>query len=276
MKQSSIDVMSLTPERRLTRLISRWVLFLCLCCTFCFSVGKLFHPNLPVQMTSLDGGTDHISHQYSTLLFYYKGTVIYQKSVNQLVEAPKTQLAIDYAKEHGFREGDYFIIPERHKPERPVLLNWPNLARVYPPGLYLYTLPEAIAVEWELAPTKWINGFSIAKYLLVSHLGMWFLIAYLIDSVVQQTGLVRVCSFALLIIIFFVLQIQGCVWALEGFYDGIAILFLIHAIIQYRKKDWLTVLFFFSLAVFFIIEVYGIFHLHSSPSIILSVKVFHL
>jgi hypothetical protein len=58
-------------------------------------------------------------------------------------------------------------------------------------------------------------------------------------------------AYFLLVLLLLAVQIQVCFWALSGFYDGLALLFLVLLVGCYKRRLWAHALFFFAVAVFF-------------------------
>ncbi len=193
---------------------------------------------------------DHVSHQYTTIVFYHLGREIYKYPINQLLAEDRSKQAYQFAKDNDVPITDVFDFPIRLKKDQPVFVNWPKLARVYPPGIYLFFLPEALFLEYTDAPGWMINFFSIAKFSFVAHLLLWFFLSALICQ-----WNIKLFSWSLrrniFLMVAIIVWVQICFWPLAGFYDEIAILFVVLMVCNVQKKRLIWAIFFFSIAVFF-------------------------
>jgi hypothetical protein len=231
--------------------ISRRLLAGLLCVSLLFSSYTIFYRSSSPRMTFGGWGTDHISHANATVLFFYRGCEIYRTPVEELLERDTSDSAADYARQEDLRPNELFRLPERHRPEAPLYLNWAELARVYPPGLYLYSLPEAVALEWTDVPLHTLNAFTLIKYSLIAHLLLWYYFELLLATYSWGAKFCGLPGAVWLVTVMLVVQIQVCFWTVSGFYDSVALLFLVLLVLSYRRRRWPQVILFFALAVFF-------------------------
>lgn len=198
---------------------------------------------------SLGGwGTDHVSHWASAFLFSQIGFEIYRVSANSI--CPQTlesdaQLMIA----RGIDPRVTCVLPstESHGPS---MINWPQYARVYPPGAFLYALPEAFLFYNGWLTYEQTNLVSIIKYGVMAHLVFalllicWFgdLRAISIDSFRQQkwTWVVMAVLFSDLIN-----------HSLSGFYDPIYLLFIALSVLCLQRKQGALSVLFYAFALLF-------------------------
>lgn len=252
--------------------IAHRLLLIFLIASFLFSLYSIFARNTSPRMSMGGWGTDHISHAHATVLFYYRGLDIYRYPVQELLEYDQSEAAQEYARDNDLLPRGYdlvppdtnevpsgitplpdelFRLPERRRHDVPVFLNWPQLARVYPPGLYVYELPEALMLECTALPLWVVNAFTICKFSIVAHVLLWFFGSALIVRHTWTNEPATKIYAVLLIGVFFFVQVQVCLWTLSGFYDGLAVLFLVLLVVHVQRQQWNLALFFFALAVIF-------------------------
>src|SRR5262249_44612690 len=104
--------------------------------------------------------------------------------------------------------------------------------------------------EWTDLPLHCVNAFTLLKFTLVAHVLLWFFFDFLLTHYPWGQRFCGVPGAAWLVLVMLVVQVQVCFWTVSGFYDGVAVLFLVLMVGCYKRRQWPRVLLFFALAVF--------------------------
>jgi hypothetical protein len=185
---------------------------------------------------------DHVSHVGSTLIFLDKGLRVLRETQRALADRPvslaEARAAYERIRFQGFAPEDYLAL--RSIPDRAFHVNWPDIVKPYPLGLYVYTLPEAMLFRRGVGEHT-IATFSLLKFLLASLLLAALLAPWYSASDRRRTTrrLPWTC-----------VSLSAFVWALHGIYDSIAIAALVAAIGLARAERYLMAWLLGSLALF--------------------------
>jgi hypothetical protein len=95
--------------------------------------------------------------------------------------------------------------------DKPLFLNWPIFPRPYPPGALLLSAPVALA--YHVTPLSFSDAsrLLVLSYLLYAHVGLFFVLRWLMSGSAQPQALGLLGGF--------LLYAESVRWALEGFYD---------------------------------------------------------
>ena len=185
--------------------------------------------------------SDHYSHTGSSIMFLLKKDAIYR--------VPASSLCDHNGQRHEDRQEAADSLDQKSKDicfasftdfKRPLVINWQNYPRPYPPGHLLYFLPEALLYKYSGASFKTVNCVSIVKFVLIAHLAWVFLAALLIE--IKS----RPLSFFLLA--FSYSQLMSI--ALSGIYDGVVVLAACAGMWAYKKDRLMLSLFLLCTGVF--------------------------
>jgi hypothetical protein len=158
------------------------------------------------------GHTDHVAHVGETRLFPSLGPVMWRVPALELfrrltpaeIEALPDDLRT-YA--HIFPQDMQFV--PGYPPTRPIVLNFPHVPRVYPPGVYLFGAPSAVLYQFGLISFGASNRLFLAVLALA-----WFaaVLAWTRSWREAKPSLGRQLGTA--IVVFY-----SYYWTMEGFYD---------------------------------------------------------
>lgn len=195
-------------------------------------------------------GTDHIVHISISYASWFKGFDLLRYPAKKIFIEPsdKNKRLGRYIFSWGSDE--IFILAEDPSP---ILFpfNWSNLPRPYPPGAWLYHLPEAIGFRIFGIDMKTLAAFAIIKYLLISHIAFLVLYALVFDQQPQNTTKAYPSLYWwVAIFILIVMTYQLFYWSLSGFYEVVAILLLLLSIQAFCSKRNLDAIFWYALALF--------------------------
>jgi hypothetical protein len=209
-----------------------------------------FHVQTPWGATW--GGTDHETHIAQVELFLHHGTSIYRGPVKSLC-APPTAKTREWARENGCPDDDVCQLDAAEA--RPVCAGWSSYPAPYPPGLLLYSLPDAILHEHSSLSPRVVAGLSIVKYLFFSHVLAWLLyrLLFLFPSgadLFGRSGGWFPRDSSLRWGAFLLLYLELVRWAFAGFYDALALCPLFMAVYFIHKKRPVDSFLAFALAAF--------------------------
>ncbi len=189
--------------------------------------------------------SDHTSHFMSTVLFFYRGIEVYTQPIAENCVPSRDRGAT--SPESALR--DVCNLPDRAiRGKRPLSINWSQFPRPYPPGVFIYSLPEALLYEFTDISLQTINKVSILKYLVVAHvlMGAFIFLFWRLGARVDRRILALIAAVVLPL-----LYISNIQWALLGFYDGVAVLFGLLGIIAATERRYLAAIAWLCAAVFF-------------------------
>jgi hypothetical protein len=195
---------------------------------------------------ALSNFNDHWSHYGRSLLFLEHGFDVYRFQTSHFCAAPPAgalhalppvNAAVDWCVTKGATA------------TRPLLINWQDTRAGYPPGLFLYSLPEVLLFEATPLSHRAINLFTILKYLALAHVLLWlfFRIVVSAENDPSRAGpgvaWLRWGFFALV-------YLEVLKWTLCGFYDPIAVAALLLGIWLLGERRGVDALLALSAAVF--------------------------
>ncbi|MCL2450763.1 MAG: hypothetical protein FWD17_17595 [Polyangiaceae bacterium] len=162
---------------------------------------------------SIFGFSDHFSHFGHAELFRHHGFRIYQTPQSAFCGHTSPEVEA-FRRESGCLAKDTCEVPGA----RPLCVNWQNFPVPYPPGLVLYSLPQALLYEAGVA-FRTVNVLTIIEYLAAAHLLLWMFWRV----VVARQGPATRGDLWLRFALFGVVYIEVIKWSLIGFYDPIAL-----------------------------------------------------
>jgi hypothetical protein len=176
---------------------------------------------------ALDGwSSDHYSHVFATVLFLSEGLDIYRKPIAELCSADPDHLSRSAALGAALDLNPGEVCwPLGGAADRPLIINWQQFPRPYPPGHLLYFLPEALAYKYFGAGFATINKLSVVKFAVVAHFA--FVAVTLLLVGFRPLGLAWILGA--------IAYDQLMYFALAGIYDGIAILGVCFAMLLARR-----------------------------------------
>ncbi len=187
--------------------------------------------------------TDHNSHVDAAVLFCYRGFDIYRKPMNALAARSESALAREYAAKYNWPADSIYDLPERAG-RPPLLINGPTIPCPYPPGMLLYSLPEAILKEALGLSPKAVATLSLLKFLIVTHLLIWMFWGLLLEKSDDDARALAVW------VILPLVYLESIAWALTGVYDAVALIALLLCVGSLRSKRGLESLLWYALAAF--------------------------
>ncbi len=203
--------------------------------------------------------TDHFSHYMSSILFCHAGIKVWMEPMQELASYERGEPRTNMDAYPGAFPDDMCNV-EARAGKRPLTINWSNVPRPYPPGIFVASIPEAVLYEATDTSFESINRISISKYLLAAHAFFALLCLVLLRGRGQADGgssgeessgkgesgfwnaaVVLLLAFTYSPVVF---------WSLSGFYDVFHIGLLLLAIACCQTKRWSTAYLFFALAFF--------------------------
>lgn len=157
--------------------------------------------------------SDQISHMNSARLFAWCGTCIWSAPIDQLLRRygpeERQQLPEDIAP-HAMPDSPMFMIPGWAL-DKPFIINWPNLPRVYPPGALVLAAPVAVLYQFTSLSFSQANRLLFLTYLLCAHVGLFLLLRGWLEDPHGPSALGVLGGF--------LLYEELIRWSLHGFYD---------------------------------------------------------
>ncbi len=191
--------------------------------------------------TELDDG-DHYSHAANALIFLDRGFEIFRHPGTFFCTSPRTPEVQRFTAQD-CQASD--VCSLRYRPaDRPLCVVWAAWAQPYPPGLLLYSLPDGLLYRFTHLSFEAVNLFSLFKYILAAHLLVWILFRMLfapardddLPGGVAWNPIDPWLRWGL----FGLLYLDTMKWAIDGFYDPIAVapVFLaVYFLIKQRGTD---------------------------------------
>lgn len=229
---------------RLSRTARRWVALIAIMTASFVILGTWIwrngsHPN----GAWAPGSSDHYSHWSSTILFRHRGLDIYR-----LPAADVCPPAPAYGVYALVAKGDTCNIPERVG-MRPLVTNWRQFPRPYPPGWLLYHAPIALLHEATTLEFETLNRLIIIQYLFFAHL----LIGALAAALLFPRRGERAPDHAAAALRTFVVAVAASEivrWTMLGYYDGVAVLCSVLGVVALGRRRDVDALFWLSAGVF--------------------------
>jgi hypothetical protein len=193
---------------------------------------------------SLPGFSDHFSHFGHAQLFLRHGFDIYRNPESAFCSpnlSPDNQAF--------YRDSECLPSYTCQLPgARALCINWQQYPIPYPPGLLLYSLPQALLYGHTRVPFRSINAATMVEYLAAAHLLFWVLLRGVFEPGAAErlarargepsTTWLRYGLFA-------VVYLEVLTWTFEGFYDSLPIacvLLGLHLLSLRRPADALVAL----------------------------------
>jgi hypothetical protein len=189
--------------------------------------------------------TDHWSHYSQAILFLSHGFDAYRVPATHVCKTPSPAAVQRLPPVRGC---EWCVTPGVSE-ERPLCINFQQLRNGFPPGVFLYSLPEVLLFEGTKLSLRAINLFSIFKYLAASHLLIWLLFKLVFEppegdrQADPGEGWLRYGLFGLL-------YLEVLKWTLAGFYDPLAVAAIFLAVWQLRERHGANALLAMSAAIF--------------------------
>lgn len=227
--------------------ITPWIAACLATSWLCFGIIAIAGLPSPTK-TIGNSQTDLQSHWGSAVLFLDHGFDIYKHPIRELC-LPPSQNDLAFAESHALNPADICKTASQRADGEPIFINWSQYPRPYPPGVLLYSAPEAALYLWTSIPFESINLLSVIKFLAVMHLTM---AAFLFTFFAQPTkkGITWTfepfAGFILMPMIFSVMLL----WAMHGVYDPISLLSLLLSVWFLRAKNPSLAVLFLSAAIF--------------------------
>ncbi len=157
--------------------------------------------------------SDHISHMNAARLFALCGTCVWEQPAEEFLrrytEEERRQLP-EELRPYMTEKSPLYVVPGGSL-DKPLLLNWPMFPRPYPPGALLLSAPVALAYHFTPLSFSGAGRLLVLNYLLYAHLGLFFVLRWLMSGSAQPLALGLLGGF--------LLYSETIRWALEGFYD---------------------------------------------------------
>ncbi len=194
---------------------------------------------------ALSNFTDHWSHYGRAVLFLEHGFDVYRKPTSQFCKPPSPAARRSLPPAAGCD----WCVTQGASDAHPLCINWQFTRASYPPGLFLYSLPEVLLFEATSLSYRAINVFSILKFLAVAHLLMWLFFRVVVspeaDPLAYRRG-----GFWLGLALLSLASLEIGKWTLGGFYDPISVAALFLGIWQLGNRRGVDALVALSAALF--------------------------
>jgi hypothetical protein len=158
--------------------------------------------------------SDHVSHMNAARLFTQCGTCVWKAPADAFLrhysDEERAQLPDDL-RLHMTGKSPLYVAPGGSL-DKPLLLNWPTHPRPYPPGALLLSAPAALAYHFTPLSFTGASRLLVLSYLLYAHVGLFFVLRWLLSGSAQPLALGLLGGF--------LLYSETVRWSLEGFYDG--------------------------------------------------------
>lgn len=230
---SIITVMHGTMKKITACLFVSWL------CLAALAIQKMPSPT----MTANNWQTDHYSHWGSAVLFLEKGFDIYRHPIRELC-LPTSPADMAFAEAHGLNKDDVCTTTLQPRDGRPVLINWNIYPRPYPPGVLLYSAPEALLFLWTNVSFASITLFSVLKYLFFAHLAFGaFIVCFFAKGTSKGATTLTFDPFVGFVVLPMIAATL-LLWSFNGVYDPVAILCVVLSVMcQQRKRPQYAILF---------------------------------
>jgi hypothetical protein len=182
------------------------------------------------------GSSDHYSHWSSTILFYHRGAEVYRKPL-YLVCPPVAAEGVYTA----VAAGDVCNIPEREG-QRPLVTNWRQFPRPYPPGWLVWHAPAAFLYENTSISFHALNRLVVIQDLFAAHLAIFALAALLLVGPRRA----HPAALAMRALVVALGASELIRWSMLGYYDVAAVACMLFGVIAIRDRRelaaaaWLT------------------------------------
>ncbi len=185
--------------------------------------------------------SDHCSHMGAARALVFGGVNLWATPIRdalpKLTLEESSRLPVDLQPFCAVARAECYRI--EGAPAKPVIANWSHLARPYPPGDVVAVLPVAVLYEWTALSFTQACHLLIWLFVLYAHLASYFFLRA--AKSLKPHALVPS-------LLLFVAAVH---WALEGFYDSVAIIPLALMATCVARQRWLSGLLAFSVACFF-------------------------
>ncbi|GMU59834.1 MAG: hypothetical protein AMXMBFR34_15970 [Myxococcaceae bacterium] len=181
--------------------------------------------------------SDHYAHMNACRAFLFGGVDVWQTPIAQALAplTPEERAALPPEIRGG---GEQFRLPTSTA-RKPIAVSWSQLPRPYPPGDFVAVLPVALLYQWTDLEFRNATRLLVWFFVLYAHLAVLFFARAAWDSsppAVLATVLV---------------YFEAIHWALEGFYDSIALVPLALFALFLSRRQWLLAVLAYSIAAFF-------------------------
>lgn len=189
--------------------------------------------------------TDHWSHYGQAVLFLRHGFDAYRRPANRICRSPSPAAARNLPEVHGCE----WCVADGVSEDRPLCINFQQIRNGFPPGVFLYSLPEVLLFKWTSLSLHAINLFSIFKYLIASHWLIWLVFKLIFEPGANDPradpgeGWLRYGLFGL-----FYLGIIK--WTLSGFYDPLSVAAIFLATSELQRGRGVNAVLAMSTAIF--------------------------
>ncbi len=176
---------------------------------------------------TIAAGGDHWSHVGCAELFLHHGFDLWRHPPGDFCTTALPPAEATFPREAGCRPFD--VCQMRDLPDsRPLCINWQTVGpQPYPPGLILFSLPQALLYEHTSIAFRTIDVLTILEYLLAAHLLFWILWRMVFpprtrDDLLGGTSW-ELTNPWLRFLLFGLVYLEIVQQTLNGFYDPLAI-----------------------------------------------------
>ncbi|HEU4405052.1 MAG TPA: hypothetical protein VFS43_07150 [Polyangiaceae bacterium] len=173
------------------------------------------------------GSSDHFSHYNSAIVLFHRGLDVWRKPLVDV--CPPAPAAGVYGE---FPAHDVCNLPERGE-SRPLVMNWRQFPRPYPPGWALWHAPAALLHEATSVGVYALNRLVVIQDLLAAH-GALGLLALILFS--RRPGEPPPDGATFLLRAFTLALAGGELlrWSMLGYYDVAAVALALLAVLRLR------------------------------------------
>lgn len=189
--------------------------------------------------------SDHVSNIYVSLPFWKDGLTIYREGPESYLDHDMSEPSQAMAKHFNIASDDVMKFRDGDGPH-PLLIVWPWMPRPYPMGSTFFFSPLGAMIRAG-APPAVVFALCTVLFLIVAHVTFLQVIGVLKKDLTTSPSRWRWLLFALIGL--FVYQ-ELTVWAVNGIYDGLSLIFLLLSATTLVARRWLFCIFFFCLSFF--------------------------
>lgn len=185
--------------------------------------------------------SDHISHMGAARALVFGHVNVWTQPIRdalpKLTQEEGARLPADLVPFCGVARAECYR--REGSPDKPIIANWSHLARPYPPGDAVAVLPVAVLYEWTSLSFTQACHLLILLFVFYAHVAAYFFLRA--ATTLKPHALVPTLLFA----------VGALHWALEGFYDSVAVIPLSVMALCIARERWLHGLLAFTVACFF-------------------------
>jgi hypothetical protein len=171
---------------------------------------------------SLPGFSDHFSHFGHAELFLRYGFEIYRKPESAFCSQRVSPDDLEFPRDSECDPSYTCQLPHA----RTLCINWQQYPVPYPPGLIVYSLPQALLYQYGRMSFHSVNAMTMIEYLAAAHVLFWVLLGGVFQAgPVERLARARASPSTswLRLGLFSVVYLEVLRWTFAGFYDALPV-----------------------------------------------------